>query len=74
MSQKGPLRDATKNDAVLQLVYLLFVDLQSLFDVGDLWRPNGQSLDVSRSKGTQVAHRFNLSGANEEPEASRPAR
>lgn len=54
--------------------YLLFVVLEGLFDVGDLWRADGKGLDFRGSEGAEVTDRLDVPCSDELPETTRPAR
>lgn len=54
------------------LSYLLFVVLEGLFDIGDLWRANGKGLDFCGGESAEVPDRLDVSSSDELPETTRP--
>lgn len=64
--------DLNPATALFPLTYLLFIDFKCLFDIGDLWRTNWQSLDFTGSESTEVSDRFDVSGSNKLPKTTRP--
>lgn len=55
-------------------VYLLFICFQCLLDIEDLWGANGQRLDFTRRKGTEVTDCFNVPGSHKLAQTTRPVK
>lgn len=61
------------SDELFPFSYLLFVILEGLFDIGDLWRANRKGLDFCGSESAQVTDRLDVSSSDELPETTTPA-